>query len=1089
MVSALVACSTFVSLAEDIKVNYANTPFVKVLEDLESRTSYTFVYQKQLIEGIPSVTLKISTAKIEDIVEELLSGTKLEYEVIQSTIVLKERKNVPTAISARGTVVDEEGLPLPGVMVLVKGSTKGTSTDSEGRFSIDGVKEGQSLTFSCLGMFEQESKAKAKPMRVVMVSDAQLLADVVVIGYGTAKKSDLTGSVSNVKMSDISTTSSLSIDNSLQGRIAGADFLPTDGDPGSTTSIRIRGTRSISASNEPLIIVDGVMDAVSSLNDINPEDIAAISVLKDASSTAIYGSRGANGVIIITTKAGTSQKPTVLFKADFGVGMLPSKLDIMNGTEFALYRNDYAYFGTDSGHTSYGPEAPLAYAPFPDPTSIGNGTDWFDLVTRTAKIYNALLSLSGKTDKGTYYFSASYNNTEGIIRGSGQKKFTGRLKIDRQIYPWLNVGYNGSYTWRNKDENKVQIGGTNSWGGVMYLSPLIDPVENYNPFYVGGTKINTPTALIDQNTYYSIHNSTNHTVFAKVTPVKGLSINANFSYFMYDLSTFRYYPGSLPKKTTNEGGEAYRRELSKHNFSTELTAKYDFSIKKHSADVLLGLSSYASKSNDFSLAGSGYMDDEVLWNNMNAVLDKNTYSAATGYTSSTKMSTFARANYNYAERYFFTFTGRLDGASNFAQNKKWAFFPSGAFRWNISNESFMKGADKVDNLALRLSAGLTGNDAISAYRSLAALSTTTTGYIFGGTQPVATYTGRLAAPDLTWEKTASYNAAVDAEFFKNRLSITAEVYYSKTTDLLLTMQIPTHTGFSSRYGNVGSTSNKGVELTIDSKNISRRKFGWTTTFTLSHNSQKVLDIGTEDFVSILKSPSGYMMYGYVAGYPLNSLWGFKYGGVWHNDEEIERNETTHTFASSGNKTLGKAKYYDVNYDGVLNQDDLVYQGNADPYLYGGLQNTFNIGNLKIGLYFSYSLGGKIYNYAELYMAGSFYTNQYRYMLDSWHPVRNPNSDIPRAGAVDSNIPSDFMIHDASNIRFKTLSVAYRFDINAKWIKDITVSIVGDNLYLWKKYNGFDPDVSSEGTSSTLRRLDLGAYPKPRTITVGAQFKF
>jgi len=1087
----LLAVSSLVSFADSIRVTYNHTPFVKVLEDLESRTKYTFVYQKQLVEGIPEVTVSISSESIDEVLEILLSNTQLEYEVIQTTIVLKERKVSHDVFAATGVVLDEERIPVPGVMVLVKGTQKGTSTDADGKFVIGGLKDGNILVFSCLGMTDQQMKATPKPMHVVMRNDAELLADVVVIGYGAAKKTDLTGSVASVKMSDIPTAASLSVDNSLQGRIAGADFLPTDGDPGSTTSIRIRGTRSISASNEPLIIVDGVMDAISSLNDVNPEDIASISVLKDASSTAIYGSRGANGVIMITTKvgSGTSKKPNILLKADFGVGMLPSKLDIMNGTEFALYRNDYAYFGTDSGNTSYGPNAPLAYASFPDPKSVGKATDWFDHVTQTAIISNYLFSLSGKEDKSSYYSSFSYNDTEGIIRGSGQKKFTGRIKIERQFYKWLNLGYNGSYTWRNKNENKVQIGGTNSWGGVMYLSPLIDPVENYNPFYVGGTKINTPTALIEQNTHYTIHNSTNHTFLLKLTPIENLSINSSFSYFMYNMSTFRYYPGSLPKKTANEGGEAYRREYSKNNYSTETTAKYDILAGKHKADFLVGFSAYSAKTNDFSLSGSGYMDDEVLWNNMNAVLDKNTYSASTGYAASTKMSAFARTNYSYAERYFLTFTGRVDGASNFAKNNKWAFFPSAAFRWNISNEPFMKGALWVDNLALRLSAGVSGNDAIQPYRSLSALSTTTSGYIFNGTQPVATYTGRLASPNLTWEKTASYNLAIDAELWKSRLNVTAEVYYSKTTDLLLTLQIPTHTGFSSRYGNIGSTSNKGFELTIDSKNIVKKKFGWMTTFTLSHNSQMVEDIGTEDFVSLLKSPSGYMMYGYVSGYPLNSLWGFKYGGVWHNNEEISRNEVTHTYVSSGTKSLGKARYYDINYDGVLNQDDLVYQGNADPFLYGGIQNTFNWGNLKLGIYFSYSLGGKIYNYAELYMAGSFYTNQYRYMLDSWHPVRNPQSDIPRAGAVDSNVPSDFMIHDASNIRLKTASISYRVNMKSKIIRDLTFSLIGDNLYLWKKYNGFDPDVSSEGTSSTLRRLDMGAYPKPLTITVSAQIKF
>lgn len=1078
---------------QKLQVDYSGIPISKVIDDLESRTEYSFVYQKHLLEGAGAVTLKTGMLEFSDILERIFPPAGLDYEIVRTTVVLKKSEMIQQATSAvSGTVYDADGGPLPGVMVIAGNNSNGTSTDLDGKFTLPGVREGEMLTFSCIGLKNLQLKARRAPMNVVMESDVTTLSDVVVIAYGTSKKSDLTGSVASVKMSDIVTPTSVSIDNALQGRIAGADFLSTDGAPGSTTSIRIRGTRSISASNEPLFVVDGVIDAIKDINDINPEDIASVSVLKDASSTAIYGSRGANGVIIVTTKqsSGTQKRPTVNFKTDIGVSYLPEKLDIMDASEFALYRNDYAYFGTDSGNTSYGPDKSLAYAPFPDPLSIGKGTDWYDQVIRTAVIQNYFLSISGRSDSSQYYATAAYNDTQGIIQGSGQKRFTGRIKVSRQLYKWLNLGYNGYYTWRKTEENKVTIAGTNSWGGAQYLSPHIDPKENYNPYYVNGIKINTPRALIDQNTYDTARHSTNHTITAVITPVEGLKINSSFSYFLYQRHVYRYYPGSLPKKTESEGGEAYRLENDQKNMSSETTVQYILNRKGHSLDILGGFSAYLSSANNFSLQGSGYMDDEVMWNNMNAVLDKETYSAATSFSKTTKMSAFARFNYNFKQRYYLTFTGRADGASNFAENNKWAFFPSGAFRWNISNENFMKGATWLDLLALRLSAGLSGNDAISAYRSLAALSTTTSGYLFDGSQPVATYTGRLAAPNLTWEKTAAYNAAIDAEFFKSRLNLTAEIYYTKTMDLLLTMQVPTHTGFSTRYGNIGTTSNRGVELTVDSRNIDKPHFGWTTTLTMSHNSQLVENVGTEEFVSALSAPSGYMMYGYVAGYPLNALWGFKYGGVWHNNEEIAENEYTRAYVSDGTRSLGKMKFYDINHDGVLSQNDLVYQGNSDPYLYGGIQNTFYLYNFKFGFYFAYSLGGKMYNYAELYMAGSAWTNQYRYMLQAWHPVRNPESDYPRAGSVATGLPSDFLIHDASYLRLKSVSLSYTFDLakKVKWMKEVTLGISGDNLFLWKKYNGFDPDVSSEGTSSTLRRLDLGAYPKGRTFTFSIQVK-
>ena len=326
-------------------------------------------------------------------------------------------------------------------------------------------------------------------------------------------------------------------------------------------------------------------------------------------------------------------------------------------------------------------------------------------------------------------------------------------------------------------------------------------------------------------------------------------------------------------------------------------------------------------------------------------------------------------------------------------------------------------------------------------------------------------------------------------------------YVLKTGDLGEAVRASA-TGYTSRYANIGKTSNKGVELSIESRNIVRPKFSWTTNLTIAHNKQNVDDIGSEDFVTALSSPGNnpYMMYGYVKGYPLNALWGFKYGGTWKSVEEFERNSVTNTYvsalainsdAASRKASLGMPRYYDINNDGSLNNDDLVYQGNADPDLYGGLQNNFRFGRLNVGIYFTYSLGGKIYNYSELYMAGSSMSNQYRYMLEAWHPVRNPQSNLPRAGAVDAHVPSDLMIYDASYIRLKNITVGYTFDLSkrSKFIRDITLNLSAENLHIWKKYNGFDPDVSTDSSDSALRRVDLGAYPKPRTIVFSIQLRY
>lgn len=994
-----------------------------------------------------------------------------------------------------GIVTDTDGEPLPGVGVLIKGSKSGSFTDVDGKFTILAGKD-DVLEFSSLGFVTEQVKVSGKTdITVRLRSDATVLDDVVVIGYGAVKKRDLTGSVTNVQMGDLKSVPAQSVDNALQGRIAGADIMSTSGEPGATTTIRIRGSRSITASNEPLIVVDGIIDAIHDLNDINAEDIASLSVLKDASSTAIYGSRGSNGVIIITTKAGTGTKgkTNISFKADLGFSQLPRKLDIMNAAEFAIYRNDLASFGVDEYHPGMDLSTPLKDNVYSDPLSK-TGTDWFDVVTRTAIYQNYSLSLTGKTDAGSYYSSFSYNDSEGIIKDSGQKRFTGRIKLDRQLFKWMSIGYNGSYTWRHNDETKTAIGGSAWYSAAQYLSPMIKTSDSENNLYYGGQKFNGPLATINLNTHYIERHSTNHAFTTEIKPVKDFTIKSILSYYVYQRHTYRYYSGQLPAKAENQGGDAYRSESDENSFSNETTASYQLKTKSgHSFTPIIGFSAYRYTTHELSLSGSGYMDDAVLWNNMTAVQDKETYSASTSYSKKTKMSMFARADYNYKSRYYITATGRYDGASNFAANNKWAFFPSAAVRWNIANEPFMKNVSWIDDLALRTSYGITGNDAISAYRSLAAISTTTSGYLFDGSQPVAAYRSRLASPDLTWEKTALANVAVDLSMFGERLNVTAELYSSKTTDLLLSVQEPTQTGYSSRLTNIGRTSNKGVELSIESVNISKKDFQWSTNFTISHNAQLVEDIGSEDFVTAYSSPgnNSYMMYGYVKGYPLNSLWGFKYGGTWKSKDEIERNKVTRTYVNTNN-TVGGARYMDINHDGTLDQNDLVYQGNADPYLYGGLQNTFYWKGLRLGVYFAYSLGGKIYNFSEFYMAGSKLTNQYRYMLDSWHPVRNPNSDIPRAGAKgDAALASDFMIHDASYLRLKNVSLSYTLDCHRFGlpVKDMTFTVSGENLYLWKNYNGFDPDVSTSGTSSTLRRLDIGAYPKARTVIFSIQVRY
>ena len=1008
-------------------------------------------------------------------------------------------------VRVTGVVLDENNQPMPGAAVLLDGDTNlGVITDENGRYNITVPSTESVLRYEFLGYSPVKMMVgKKTTLNVNLSPDTSFLEEVVVIGFGETKKSDLTGSVSSVHMSNVLQSPTLSADQALQGRIAGADIMSVSGDPTEGTSIRIRGSRSIEASNEPLIIVDGVMNAVTSLADINSSDIESISVLKDASSTAIYGAQGANGVIIVTTKTGenSTTRMNVNLSVKAGFSQILRTLDVMNAEEFANYNNERQHYAKTSH-----PEPGKGYYPdytkynhkYADPAALGEGTDWIQAMTYLAPYQQYDFSMNGGQKKTNYYASLSYSDNKGIILDTGNKRIAGKITLGHQFNNWLKLNYVNSTIYRQGLQNKANIGGTSVWNGVVYLSPVLTIEDTVNDLYNygQGSPFNNPYISVKQSQKITETFSSFNMVIARITPIKGMTIESKNSYYLVQNHQYRYYPGSLPAKAAaNAGGEAQRVEQDTRQLSSDNTITYKSSInKQHNFDVMGGFSIYYNNKNNESITAKGLLVDALTWNDLSGLTDKNNYSVSSYNTQVRRMSVLARANYNYKNRYYFTFTGRADGSSNFAANKKWGFFPSGAFKWNLSKEQWVRRLNFFQDLSLRLSAGRTGNDAIAAYTSLYSIDSSSAGYLIGGTQSTYHYPNRLASPDLTWETTDMYNAAIDIAMFKGRLKITAEAYYAMTKDLLLNVQKAQQTGFSSYRENLGRTSNKGLELSIETKNILNRNFSWTSEFTLAHNNQMVEDIGTEDFVSTYNDPKGYMMYGYVEGYPLNSLWGFQYGGVWHNYQEIEDNQVSRQFVDyySENKP-GRPRYVDQNHDGVLNTEDLVYLGNADPILYGGFQNNFNIFGVNLSLYLTYSLGGKIYNYSEFYMAGTYCTNQYSYMKDCWHPLRNPESDIPAPGCSGSSmLPSNFMVHDASYLRLKNISVSYPIDlrrISKKRLKTLTVGFNVDNVYLWTPYNGFDPDVSTSSDTSTIRRADVGAYPQSRKYIFSATLNF
>ena len=635
-------------------------------------------------------------------------------------------------VQVTGTVADADGKALPGATVSVEGSSAGAVTDGSGKFSLRVPSKEAVLVFECLGYKTVKIRVGNQTViDTVMEEDATYLDEVVVIGFGEQKKQDLTGSVATVKMQDVESSPTLSVDQALQGRIAGADIMSVSGDPTEGTSIRIRGSRSITAGNEPLIVVDGVMNAVQDLSDLNSADIESISILKDASSTAIYGSQGANGVIIVTTKAGnsSSSKPSVTATVKLGFAQLARKLDIMNATEFAMYNNDRTDFARASKDGLTYPATPGYAAKYADPEALGEGTDWLDAVTRTAPFQEYSLSVSGKTKKTNYFASVSFSDDEGIILDSGAKRLIGRLNLGHQFNKWFKIDFNANILYRLNNNNKTSIGGTSVYGGAVYISPALDVESEINDLYNygKGTPFNNPYITIKQSVHQRKSFSNTQTIGLTFTPVKGLTIVSRNTYYKYDTHLYRYLPGTLPvRRMAGTGGEVQRQDSNQTQLNTDntITYKKDFA-KAHHLDVMAGMSMYYKTTDYQQVLGKGMLVDDLKWNDLNAIGDKDNYTITSNNQVIRRMSFMGRINYNYKQRYYITLTGREDASSNFAANHKWGFFPSAALKWNLANEPWLKRTRVFQDLSLRLSAGRTGNDAIAPYRSLQRLSSST----------------------------------------------------------------------------------------------------------------------------------------------------------------------------------------------------------------------------------------------------------------------------------------------------------------------------------------------------------------------------
>ncbi|MCB2410505.1 SusC/RagA family TonB-linked outer membrane protein [Hymenobacter lucidus] len=979
--------------------------------------------------------------------------------------------------------------PLPGVSVVLKGTTTGTATDADGRFSLPLPADGTpTLVFSFVGFepYEVRVSDNGTVPTVQLREKTTELNDVVVVGYGSQRKRDITGSVASISAEQVAETPIARADQILQGRVSGVQVTQTNSEPGGNVSIRIRGTNSINTGNEPLFVVDGFPGA-GDLNSINPSDIESIEVLKDASATAIYGSRGANGVVLITTKKGKVGKGTINFEAYTGVQIVRHKYELMNAPEFARYLNEVNP-----------PVAPLTAPVYTEEqiAAMGEGTDWQDAILRPARLSNYQLGFNGGTEETRYNLSFNFFDQEGIIINSGFKRGTVRLNLDKKISSKLSFNFSSQVGGTLEQRAFVNSQG-GSFGGALLdalrFSP-INPVRDENGSF---TYSNTPLPYVEDvgNPVAFAEKVKDHRTTARgllnvaanyeLLPGLTLRISGGLDYNNQQTDVFR--PSDVFLGRLN-GGSASRVQNNRYSWLNENTLTYDKKLNPNNAlNVVVGISEQKFYFNQFGASGTNFFTNTLGSDNLSIAANVGTPTSTRN--SNALASYFGRVNYRLFEKYLFTVTMRADGSSRFGKNNKWGYFPSAAFAYRLIDEPFMKGLTALSDLKLRLGYGITGNQEIDNYQSLAQYGADA--YASGSARLVGLEPLNIGNPNLRWESTAASNVGVDLAFLENRVSITADAYYKKTTDLLLRVATPRTTGYPNILLNAGSVENKGFELAINTNNFDTKAFGWKTNLNFSLNRNKVLDLYSVPELPVGASSSSLFVGAGLGntsilreGEPIGSFYGYQFDGLWQTTDEI---------AAAGRTGVrpGDPRYKDQNGDKAITAADRVIIGRAQPDFIYGLTNTFSAGGFTLNVFIQGVQGQDVLNLNRYELeSGITTTNKLKTVVNRWTPD-NTDTNIPRAGSTirrSTGIVSD-VIEDGSFVRLKTVTLGYTLPKFSTKVRSASVYVTAQNLVTLTKYTGYDPEVNSFGNDNLSLNTDYNAFPSTRSFTAGIKIGF
>lgn len=1066
------------------------------------------------------------------------SNKSLRLLILALTALVTMSMAAQTTVT--GNVTDSTGEPLIGASVVEKGQATGTMTDFDGNYSLKVTNPNATIVFSYIGTQKQEIALDGRTtLNVVMEENQQLLDEVVVVGYGTMRKRDLSGSMSQIKADDLMKGGSTDLSRALQGKLAGVQIQQSDGAPGGGVTITVRGANSFQTNSQPLYIVDGVPfetgntpsnsasenQATNPMSFINPNDIESIEVLKDASATAIYGSRGANGVVIITTKKGKSGNCNVEFSANVTVSRVARRLDMLDPYTYANYCNEESlnsryYEGAQSnvrlpydGQWSYKVQgngrpdySSGTYTPKPEDflnpgwyrDEYGNYSqvgvaNWQDLIYQTGVTQDYNVSVSGGDDKGYYMYSGSFSNQDGIIKNTGYQRYTLRVNIARHVSKMVEIGTNTSFTYSKTDFAKTSSDNSGVIRSALLFPPTYDPSMDETTAANLSWLAANPSAYVNNardqvkgmNWFSSSFVEVTFTDYLKFRQNLGLSYTDNHRGYYYDRTTT---DGKSP--VNGKGGKASERWQG-ITAESILTFNKDFS-NNHRLNLMGAFTIENGSWESEHVVATNFPDDMTMDFDMSRAIDKATLTSSKG--TQRLVSFLGRANYTLFDKYLFTASVRTDGSSKFITKNKWATFLSAAVAWRLSEEKFIRNLGVFQNLKLRASYGETGNQGIGAYRTLPQLGTSN--YPFDGSlYPGASMTSDPVDADLRWETTRQYNFGIDASFFNDgRLSFTVDYYKKKTRDLLQDVVIPGSSGFQQMTINMGNVSNEGVEITVGYNNILRNTpVNWSISGNISWNKSTISGLPSDQFARKLWGTVDQVFI-QRNGCPIGAIYGYVEDGFYDNEAEV-RADPNYTNASDAavKAMVGEIKYRDIDGDGAITADrDRVIIGDTNPDFVYGVTNNFSWKNFNLSFMFQGTYGNDIFNGNLMDIKLGNVGNIPRFAYNTrWTAENAENARWPKAtaGYTRDFKLSNRYVEDGSYLKLKNITFGYNWSNPVKGISAVKFTFTATNLFTISNYSWLDPDVNAFGGDASRRGVDIYSYPSARTFAFGVQLSF